>query len=123
MAHAASYAPIADGDTTIAWGEDIDSTFKFDCPGVADDQQSVLVWVNNPAPDGDDADVRLSMSINGTDVADVAFTTGQGRPWQEIVQGGLLKETGNKLTAKLTDSDKSGSITLKDIVLYYKLAS
>jgi hypothetical protein len=122
MAHSASYAAIADGDTILEFGDDVDHTFNFDAPGVDADEQSVLTFVVNPGPDGSDADVEISMSINGTDVSDVVFTSGQGRPWQEIVQGGLLKANGNKLTAKLTDSDKKGSMHVKDIVLYYKLA-
>src|SRR4051794_6644631 len=36
--------------------------------------------------------------------------------------GGLLKEKDNKLTAKLTGFDDSGEISLRDIVLHYKLA-
>jgi hypothetical protein len=122
MAHSASYAAIADGETVLEFGADLDHTFNFDAPGVDADLQSVLTFVTNPTPDGKDSDVIVSMSINGTDVLDLTFTSTQGRAWQEIVQGGLLKETGNKLTAKLTDSDKSGAISLKEFVLYYKLA-
>jgi hypothetical protein len=122
MAHSASYAPIADGETVLQLGGDIDKTWNFDAPGVAADQQSVLVFVTNPDPSGKDSDVIVAMSINGTDVLDLTFTSTEGRAWQEIVQGGLLKEKDNKLTAKLADSDNSGEISLKDLVIHYKLA-
>jgi hypothetical protein len=122
MAHSSSYAAISDGEIDLEFGADVDHTFSFDAPGVAADLQSVLSFVTNPTLDGKNNDVNVQLSLNGTDVLDLQFTSDPARAWQEIVQGGLLKEKDNKLTAKLTDSDKAGAISLKDIVLYYKLA-
>jgi hypothetical protein len=124
MAKTASFTAIADGSTTLdnGAGADKDKTFSFKAPGADSTERSILSFVVNPVPDGSDSDVKLEMSINGTVVSDVTFTSSQGRPWQEIVEVGVLKDGDNKLTAKVTDADKAGSMTIKDIVLLYKLA-
>jgi hypothetical protein len=124
MAKTASYAAIADGSTTLdnGPGGGKDHTFSFKAPGADSQERAILSFVVNPTPDGSDGDVNLEMSINGTVVSDVRFTSVQGRPWQEIVEVGVLKDGDNKLTAKLTDTDKAGSVELKDVYVLYKLA-
>jgi hypothetical protein len=77
MAKTASYAAIADGSATLdnGPGGDKDHTFSFKAPGADSQERAILSFVVNPTPDDSDGDVNLEMSINGTVVSDVRFTS------------------------------------------------
>lgn len=117
-----TFTAIKDGATTLQFGGDIDADFPFDAPGIDITKKAVLTYVVEPDPAGSNSDVVLRLDINGTSVTTNSFGSTQGRVLQEIVEANLLKETGNTLTATLTDTDKEGSCVLRDAVVYYKVA-
>ena len=118
MAKPAAFVALQDSAITLRIGGDIDHTIGFDAPGVDAGHESVLTFDANPSL-ADGEDVSLEWSLNGEDVLIQSFGTGEARAWQEIVGKNRLKATGNKLTVRLTDTDKDGAIDIQDVVLLY----
>jgi hypothetical protein len=94
---------------------DVDHTINFGAPNVDGGKEAVLSFDANPG----ETDVSIEWKLNGTNFLNQTFNTGDARAWQRVVPKNLLKATDNKLTARLTDTDGSGSINLRDIVLLY----
>jgi hypothetical protein len=118
MPDSAAYVAIQDGSTTLDHGDDIDHTFgRFDAPSVNPNRRPVLSFRLNPNI-GEGA-VSLEMTLNDVVIVEQTFTTNEARGWQEVVESNLLREEDNELTARLTDSDDAGGITLSDISLLY----
>ncbi len=97
---------------------DTDHTIGFDIADVKADRESVLTFDVNP---GDDDDISVVWTLNGTDILNRGFSSTEARAWQAVVPKNLLKARGNKLTVKLTDTDATGSISFNDLVLTYTL--
>jgi hypothetical protein len=115
-----NYTVIKDPATTLprtnnAGGNELSIDISFDAPGIQTDSTAtrpVLYY----RVDLNRNDVRLAVSINGTDVRtqnykDLTSTI------HEVVQSGLVKPTGNRLTL---EAGNNGSIRVPDIVLLYK---
>jgi hypothetical protein len=118
MAQPAAYVVLQDQGITLGIGEDIDSTFGFDAPGVDAKRQSVLIFNANPSL-ANGEDVSLEWKLNNEAVLVQTFGTGEPRAWQEVVGKNLLKASGNKLTVRLTDTDNNGQIGISDAVIMY----
>jgi hypothetical protein len=112
MAKPAAYVTL--GDEPIAL-QNANHTFTFDAPDVDAAHKSVLSFVADPFGDNT---VSIEWDLNGTNILTHLFNTGAARALQEIVGKDLLKEHGNTLVVKVTDTS-SGSINIDDVVLLY----
>ena len=118
MPATAQYVAIQDGSTVLDHGDDIDHSFaRFDAPSVNVDRRPVLSFRLNPAVG--EGSVSLQMTLNGIVVVEQTFTSNEARGWQEIVEANVLRAEDNELTARLTDTDDAGGITLSDVSLLY----
>jgi hypothetical protein len=116
MARSAAYVTLQDEPVTLQSGGDVSRTYTFDLPRVVEDKESVLSFVADPFGD---QTVSLEWDLNGINILTNGFTTAPARALQEIVAKNRLKETGNMLEVRITDTDGSASIKLDDIVLLY----
>jgi hypothetical protein len=120
---ATAYVILDAGSFELAYqgtGIDTDHTIGFDAANVKADKEAVLVFDVNP---GNDDDISVTWTLNGTDILNQGFSSTDARAWQAVVPKNLLKANGNKLTAKLSDTDATGSISFGDLVLTYTLKS
>jgi hypothetical protein len=118
MANPAAYATIRDGSIKLEIGGDIDHAFAFDAPGVDAGRKSVLSFVADPVIN-DGENVSVEFDLNGVNILTHLFDTAPARAMQEIVGENLLKEYGNKLKVRLTDTDNNGALKIDDVVLLY----
>jgi len=120
---ATAYVILDDGSFVLEYqgtNIDTDHTIGFDAANVKADKEAVLTFDVNP---GNDDDISVTWTLNGTDILNQGFSSSDARAWQAIVPKNLLKAKGNKLTAKLTDSDATGSISFGHMVLLYTQTS
>jgi hypothetical protein len=116
---ASAYVILDAGSFNLAYeGTDIDTdhTIPFDAVDMKTEKEAVLVFDANP---GNDDDISVTWKLNGTEILNQTFTSGEARAWQAVVPKNLLKAKDNKLTATLSDGDATGSINFGDIVLTY----
>ena len=116
MAQSAAYVALRDDTLTLQNGSHTAAIFKFNAPDVDAGRKSVLSFVADPFGDNT---VSLEWDLNGTNILTESFNTPQARALQEIVGKDLLKEHGNELKVRVTDTDNRGSIKIDDIVLMY----
>src|SRR5262245_3900699 len=116
MARSAAYVPLGDDTFTLQNGHHTAVVYKFDAPGVDAGRKSGLSFVADPFGDNT---VSIEWLLNGTNVMTHLFDTPQARVLQEILGKDLLKEHGNELKVRITDTDGSGSIKIDAVVLLY----
>ena len=116
MASPAAYVPVGDDTFILQNGSKKAVVYKFNAPAVDAGHKSVLSFVADPFGDNT---VSIQWDLTGTNILTHSFDTGQARALQEIVGKDLLKERGNELKVRVTDTDGSGSIKIDDVVLMY----
>lgn len=110
------YVVLADGQTALKIGGDIDQTFNFTVPSnVNRNQQAVLTLqmeAENPSA------LKWKMDINGTDV--MSFTHGQDRfcAIQEVFGGIHLNSGANTATVRVISG--GGTLKVSDIVVHFQ---
>jgi hypothetical protein len=116
MAQSAAYLTLGDRTYTLQNGHHTAIKFTFDAPDVDAGRKPVLSFGADPFGDNT---VSIEWDLNGTNVLTHLFDTPQARVLQEILGKDLLKERGNVLKVRITDTDHSGSIKIDDVVLLY----
>ena len=115
MAKTAAYQTLRDEPVTLQNGSHTALVMKFDLPNVVAGRKSILSYVADPFGDNT---VSIEWDLNGTNILTHSFNTGEARALQEIVGADLLKDQGNELKVRVTDT-AGGSIFLSDVVLWF----
>ena len=113
MTNVTDYQVILDSSVTLPKSNgDIDEDSKFPATGLGNGRTVLFMQVN---PSGT---AELKVTLNGADVQTVTFGTDPTRSWHEIIDEGVLKDSGNVLT--LTRNSGSGSLTVSGVFVPYQ---
>lgn len=116
--YASGYKVIADGGCTVASAGDI-CTYSFnDLPTEARLNDSTILWFVIDCSSG--ADFDLQVKVNGTSERSFGSLSGTSRGMWEVIGGGRFV-TGTNLVEFVANGDDTGSCTIQDVILQYRL--